>query len=108
MEIGTEGGWVERGFKVNESDIVNAGGVVRGYVNFGTGGVVESEAREVSDVEKRGVQGATDAVGFFRRGGGGADWDVIGVRELDRDAAELGPILLNDFLEVGEGLYFVE
>ena len=69
---------------------------------------MESEAREVFDVDKCGVQGAADAVGLFGRSGGGAYWDVIGVRELDRDAGELGPILPDDFLKVGGGLYLVE
>ena len=65
MEIRTKCDRIDCGFEVNECDIVDAGGGVGSDFDFGTGGVVESEAREVSDVEKRGVQGAADAVGFF-------------------------------------------
>jgi hypothetical protein len=93
---------------VNEEDggvtVARGGGDSGGLARGG----VKPEAGKVGHIEKRGISESAKAVGFFGGCGRTTDGNVLAVRLLDGGAGKLGTMLINNIVEIREGLDFIE
>ena len=63
----------------------------------------ESETGQVGNLKESVRNLAAEAVGFFRGGGEGANWNVVGTCMLDGERCELQTTLADHFLKTSKG-----